>query len=127
MAIKQALSHCGYSFLETGKALKKFRCAGCGTQNYPAGTNNNDAGTPDLLVFRDHWPAGMMLGLEVKAPKGWKWSSIEQKELADRQRIVVAHGVREALLVVQRFEIDLNGEGYPRVHDWLKANEGAKI
>lgn len=47
-------------------------------------------GIPDLLVHRDDWGPGVLVGLEVKRPGRVKWSSLEQ-ELAwvDGQTIVV--------------------------------------
>lgn len=60
-------------------------------------------GVPDLLVRHKCFPVAVLVGLEVKRPKGWRWSSQEQKEAFSRGDTEVVHCVRDALLAVGSF------------------------
>lgn len=54
-------------------------------------------GVPDLLVAHPAFQRGMLLGIEVKKPVGWKWSSPEQQRAHASGHTVLATSPYEAL------------------------------
>lgn len=54
-------------------------------------------GVPDLLVAHHEFKRGMMLGIEVKKPVGWKWSSPEQQRAHASGHTVLATSAYDAL------------------------------
>lgn len=58
-------------------------------------------GVPDLLVTHQAFGVGICLGLEVKKPHGWKWSSYEQYEAWRLGDTYVVHSALSALSVAR--------------------------
>lgn len=54
-------------------------------------------GVPDLLVAHPAFERGMLLGIEVKKPVGWKWSSPEQQRAHASGHTVLATSAYDAL------------------------------
>lgn len=65
-------------------------------QKGPSGVSK---GVPDLLVFHDKVP-NVFIGLEVKRPGKIKWSSEEQKAMAEAHRFWVAQSAVDGLTKV---------------------------
>lgn len=57
-------------------------------------------GVPDLLVYHKEFPSGVSIGLEVKKPKGWKWSSYEQWEAWENKRTKLVFSPHCAVMAV---------------------------
>ncbi len=60
------------------------------------GPSGCDRGIPDLLVCSSFFPH-VYLGIEVKKPKGWTFSSPEQKQAYAEARFRLVHSPEEAL------------------------------
>lgn len=122
--IRAALTHVGYSSLETGVPKRKTACPKCRHPFTPTG-GNNSRGVPDLLVWRDGWPEGVLLGLEVKGQD--TAVSDAQKALAASCRVVIVRSIRDALLALRGWE-GRGGEGsarqWARIDDYLTMNDG---
>lgn len=95
-AIVAELRAKGYTVLITSRRRKK--CRKCG--DFQPGGDGADKGVPDLLValYGDEtWPAGMLLGLEVKKPGKIRYSSQEQELYAKLGVIDVVQSVEDAV------------------------------
>lgn len=57
-------------------------------------------GVPDLLVVSPWASRGCFIGIEVKKPKGWQWSSYEQWVAFNRGHTNLAFGPRSALSAI---------------------------
>lgn len=67
-------------------------------------------GIPDLLVYHKAFPPGVSIGLEVKKPKGWKWSSYEQYLAWKERRTFVVFSVADALDCLMPFAVNREGD-----------------
>lgn len=88
----------GYIVLVTSR--RKLRCAHCGKVSHTG--DRADKGIPDLLVRRPEWFAGRFTGLEVKRQGPIKWSSNEQKILAESGQIIIVQSLEEAVAAMER-------------------------
>lgn len=82
----------------------------CTSAHRQKGASGVDRGIPDLLVFCDLIPY-TFLGLEVKRPEGWKWSSREQELAFNERRFYKVHSPSEAMLRVWEWLDVMNTEG----------------
>lgn len=126
--IVSCLGHLGYQALATGTPRRATRCPKCRHEFTPSGGNQNAAGVPDLLVYRDRFPVAALTGLEVKTATGRLTD--EQKKLACTGRIVVVRSIRESVETLLQAERDfasvVTDSGYqvPRLQRFLRGNEG---
>ena len=84
-----------------GEIVTALELAGCtvyqtSTHGVRRGTGVSK-GVPDLLVAHHEFKRGMMLGIEVKKPVGWKWSSPEQQRAHASGHTVLATSAYDAL------------------------------
>lgn len=77
-------------------------------------------GIPDLLVGYGDFPRGVLIGFEIKIPKGWKWSSYEQAQAWLDGNTFLCFGEKDALLEInqaaRRFSASLLAT---RAETWL--------
>jgi hypothetical protein len=88
-AIVDALRLAGFTVRETTAYRQK-------------GPSGVDKGIPDLLVCHADIPS-VYLGLEVKRPGRWVWSSVEQRQAYEREEFHVVDSPKGALQVACRF------------------------
>lgn len=88
----------GYIVLVTSR--RKKRCRKCG--EWSTGGDGADKGIPDIIVRRPEWFAGRFVAIEVKRPGPIKWSSPEQKLLAESDQIIVVQSLEEAVAAMER-------------------------
>ena len=91
----------GYEVQVTSRRAKK--CRTCGTYNHVG--DGATKGIADLQARGRTWPKGVHVALEVKRPGSVRWSSIDQKLLAEVGVVIVVQGLDEALTAVR--ELDL--------------------
>lgn len=89
----------GYLVQVTSRRAKK--CPHC--KEYSHQGDGASKGIADLLVRRTSWPRGLWLSLEVKKPGSIKWSSHEQRLLAEVGDVVVVQSLEEALRAGEEF------------------------
>jgi len=94
LRIKEALELAGCSVRETTAYRQK-------------GPSGIDKGIPDLLVFHPSL-RGAYIGIEVKRPKNWRWSSPEQEAGFQAGEFAVATCELEALQAVLTVLVRLN-------------------
>lgn len=105
--IVAGLRYLGYVVLEIGAYRRRSRCPQCGAWSFAAGGYGNSTGAPDLLVSHAEWPAGLWVGLELKAPGGKLRTTrggapgYSQAELAALGRNVVCRSLEDALAALQ--------------------------
>jgi hypothetical protein len=102
--IADGLKALGYTVLSTTHRSRGATCPKCGTFARPKKGYGADLGVPDLLVTHKKWPAGAMLGIEVKKPVGWHWTTPEQQALWESGRTAKAHSWEQACYAVFLFE-----------------------
>lgn len=98
-SIIDALEKLGYTVLTASRRVRK--CQHCG--EYPGGGKGGDRaskGIPDLLVSHHSWPDGTWLGLEIKKHGKIRWSSAEQRVLAEQRFNVVVQSIEAAIFAV---------------------------
>lgn len=61
-------------------------------------------GIPDLLIHHKRWTPGVLLGIEVKRPGKWKYSSPEQESVQKACGVSVATSIEEALAIIAQYE-----------------------
>lgn len=83
----------GYRVIVTNR--RKLRCHHCGKVSHNG--DRADKGIPDLLVWCDEFLPGVLIGLEVKKGGAVRYSSPEQKSLAECGAIIVVKSLDEAL------------------------------
>ena len=67
--LRQALGNLGYGSHELGAERRQVDCPNCAHRFFPTGWQGNTPGAPDLAVFHDGWPHGLMVGFELKGEK----------------------------------------------------------
>lgn len=78
-------------------------------------------GVPDLLVGHKKFIVGTLIGMEVKKPKGWKWSSVEQFEAFRNGDTNLVFGPVTALEALQFVAQELGEYGIANKAKNLKA------
>lgn len=58
---------------------------------------------PDLYIRWPDWPPGMQLAIEVKKPKGWRWTTDEQEAAWRCGATAKVHSVDQAVMTVYAF------------------------
>lgn len=94
-----ALRRAGCQVLSTVHRHTRHTCSSCGHNEWHRGQIGVSKGTPDLLVRRPSWPAGVWLGIETKGTS--TPLSVEQKALEASCSIVVVRSVPEAIEAVR--------------------------
>lgn len=84
-----------HGFIVLVTSRHKKRCRKCG--EWSAGGDGATKGIPDVIARDPAWPAGQWTGLEVKKTGRVKFSSIEQKLLAESGAILVVQSLEESL------------------------------
>lgn len=97
-AVIRALRDAGYKVKSTVHRFHK----GDRPRGYGA-----SPGIPDLYVRRECWPRGMALGLEVKRPGRWRYSSDGQRTAGEEGWFYVVQNADQACAVAAQFERDL--------------------
>lgn len=69
-------------------------------------------GIPDLLIRRPWWPAGALIGLELKRPKGWAWSCPEQRRIHEMGGSFLVHCAEDAIEVLEFLDKGFRERGY---------------
>lgn len=85
----------GYLVLITSRRAKK--CWKFGQWPMSGKGDGASKGLGDLIVRGRSWPRGVCLQLEVKRPGPIKWSSTEQRLLAEIGNAIIVQGLEEAL------------------------------
>jgi len=101
-AIIRGLETYGYLVMVTSRIRKRSCCGNCGTWSFAAGGDGVTKGCPDLYVSHLRWPDACWMGIEVKGEK--TPLSVEQKQLRENRRIVVARSFEDAIAAVKAFE-----------------------
>lgn len=95
----------GYTVMVTSRRVK--RCQKCGAFPQSGRGDGVSKGVPDLLVRHPKWPAGLMLGLEVKRPGTVRYSSLEQKAAALVGDIIVVQSLEDVADACRSVRIEL--------------------
>lgn len=58
-------------------------------------------GIPDRFYRKPRWPKWFWIGVELKKPVGWKWSSDEQEALHAAGHTALAHSAEDLIAIVK--------------------------